>query len=82
MESLRKTVRSAKSIVGLHLGSCNLGQPQILEDLVRKTSLRWVAAYDQEVPWLESTTLDLLFWSWLYAGVPRPKRMKIGRAHV
>jgi hypothetical protein len=43
LESLARIVRPAKSIVGLHLGSCNLGQ---------------------------------LFWSWIYAGAPRPKRAR------
>jgi hypothetical protein len=73
---LGKILSHAKSIVGLHLGSCNLGQPKILEDLAEKTSLDWVAAYDQEVPWLESTALDLLFWAWIYAGAPRPRRSR------
>jgi hypothetical protein len=76
VKALASGVRSAKSIVGLHLGSCNLGQPAILNELIRKTSVDWVAAYDQEVPWLESTALDLLFWSWIYAGAPRAKRSR------
>jgi hypothetical protein len=74
--SLARILKPAKSIVGLHLGSCNLGQPKILDQLIHKSSVDWVAAYDQEVPWLESTALDLLFWSWIYAGVPRPKRAR------
>ena len=73
---LGKILAQAKSIVGLHLGSCNLGQPKILEDLAEKTSLDWVAAYEQEVPWLESTALDLLFWAWIYAGAPRARRSR------
>ncbi|MHC4107651.1 MAG: hypothetical protein ACYSTY_06150, partial [Planctomycetota bacterium] len=44
--------------------------------ILKKTSLQWVAGYDREVPWMESTTLDLLFWSWIYIGVPRPKRVR------
>jgi hypothetical protein len=76
LNSLARIVKPAKSIVGLHLGSCNLGRPTVLEELVRNTSIQWVAAYDKEVPWLESTALDLLFWSWIYAGAPRPKRSR------
>jgi hypothetical protein len=76
MRSLSRILAPAKSIVGLHLGSCNLGQPKFLESLLKKTTIDWVAAYDQEVPWLESTSLDLLFWSWIYAGAPRPKRSR------
>jgi hypothetical protein len=75
-KKLAQILKPAKSIIGLHLGSCNLGQPTILEELAKKTSLSWVAAYNQEVPWLESTALDILFWSWIYAGVPRPKRAR------
>jgi len=75
-DELVQALKGASSIVGLHLGSCNLGQPKILTDLVERTSLRWVAAYDTEVPWMESTTIDLLFWSWMYAGAPRPVRTR------
>jgi len=28
------------------------------------------------VPWLESTALDLLFWSWIYSGAPRAQRSR------
>jgi hypothetical protein len=76
LATIARILAPAKSIVGLHLGSCNLGQPKSLEKLAHKTSVQWVAAYDQEVPWLESTSLDLLFWSWIYAGAPRPKRTR------
>ena len=76
IRALARSLEPAKSIVGLHIGSCNLGQPSILNKLARGTSLQWVAAYDQEVPWLESTSLDLLFWSWIYAGAPRARRSR------
>ncbi|MFH1278834.1 MAG: hypothetical protein ABIK65_10700 [Candidatus Eisenbacteria bacterium] len=76
MVTLARILRPARSIAGLHLGSCNLGQPAILDGLVAKTNLQWVAAYDQEVPWIESTTLDLLFWSWIYSGAPRTVRSR------
>jgi hypothetical protein len=68
---LIRILAEAKSVVGLHLGSCSIGQPQVLAEILEKTSLHWVAAYQEEVPWLESTALDLLFWSWIYAGAPR-----------
>jgi hypothetical protein len=74
--ALGRILAGTRSIDGLHLGSCNLGQPKVLEDLARKTALDWVAAYDKEVPWLESTALDLVFWSWIYAGAPRPRRSR------
>jgi hypothetical protein len=76
IRALTRALQPARSIVGLHIGSCNLGQPAILKKLARDTSVHWVAAYDQEVPWLESTSLDLLFWSWMYAGAPRAKRSR------
>jgi hypothetical protein len=76
IDTIGKILEPAKSIVGLHLGSCNLGQPPILARLARTTSIEWIAAYQQEVPWLESMALDLLFWSWIYAGAPRPKRTR------
>ena len=76
IRSLAAALGPARSITGLHLGSCNLGRPRILEALITKTPLHWVAGYDQEVPWLESTCLDLLFWSWIYAGAPRAVRSR------
>ena len=76
LSKLGKLLAKARTVHGLHLGSCNLGQPKSLETLMNETGLSWVAAYDQEVPWLESTTLDLLFWSWIYAGAPRAQRSR------
>ncbi len=73
---LGKLLAKAHTLRGLHLGSCNLGQPKHIKALMKDTGLSWVAAYDQEVPWLESTTLDLLFWSWIYAGAPRAERSR------
>lgn len=73
---LIKILAPAKSIVGLHLGSCSVGQPKILERILAGTPVEWVAAYAQDVPWLESTSLDLLFWSWIYAGAPRAVRSR------
>jgi hypothetical protein len=70
---LSKALNAAPSVMGLHLGACSLGKSDLLEKLLKSTPLEWVAAYDQEVPWLESTALDLLFWSWIYAGAPRQK---------
>ena len=78
LSKLGKALREAPSVTGLHLGACSLGKTEILKKLLKDTPLEWVAAYDQEVPWLESTALDLLFWSWIYAGAPRPKRFLEG----
>ncbi len=76
LAELVQMIAPAPSIVGLHLGACGLGQAGVLTSLLEDTALRWVAAYEQEVPWLESTALDLLFWSWIYAGAPRPQRFR------
>ncbi|MFC1572302.1 hypothetical protein ACFL6M_01765 [Candidatus Eisenbacteria bacterium] len=76
LAKLSKALEKATSVTGLHLGACSLGKTAILKKLLNNTPLQWVAAYDQEVPWLESTALDLLFWSWIYAGAPRPKRSR------
>jgi len=76
LRSLLRIVKQAKSVVGLHLGSCNLGKSSMVKKLLTDTSLQWVASYDREVPWMESTVLDLLFWSWMYAGAPRARRSR------
>lgn len=74
--ALTSAVKKASSVIGLHLGACSLGQPKVLVDMLKDTPITWVAAYDREVPWLESTMLDLLFWSWIYAGAPRARRSR------
>ena len=76
MATLGRLLEPARSLVGVHLGSCNLGQPRFLRRLAEKTPVRWIAAYDKEVPWLESTALDMLFCSCIYSGVPRAQRSR------
>jgi hypothetical protein len=76
VDEIIAALKPATSIVGLHLGACSLGRGPVLERILKETNLSWVAGYDKEVPWLESTALDLLFWSWMYAGAPRTRRVR------
>ena len=76
LTKLGTILKAADSVAGLHLGACSIGKAALMKKVLKRTSLKWIAAYDREVPWLESTALDLLFWSWIYSGAPRPKRSR------
>lgn len=53
---------------GLLLGACEVGRdlPEILA--ASRGRLDWIAGYEREVPWVESTLIDLAFISYLVAG--------------
>lgn len=50
-------------LVGLFFGSCSFGQARNLEALLRKGSkLRWIAGYEKDVDFIDSTALDFMFF--------------------
>ncbi len=52
------------TIDGLHLSSCTFGTHKIADYLFNEgVRLTWVAGYSNEVDWLESSALDLLFFN-------------------
>jgi hypothetical protein len=71
---LLSIIAQARSLTGVHLGSCNLAKKHFSRKLLKSSNVKWVAAYRREIPWLESMALDLLFWNWIFSGVPRTKR--------
>lgn len=60
--------RQGHSRRGLLLGACEVGRD--LDGLLAAAGgrLRWVAGYEVEVPWVESTLIDLAFLSYLLSG--------------
>lgn len=57
--------RGAK-LAGIHMAACIFGTEEIAEKLFSTpTELRWMAGYTQEVDWIESSALDLLFFNYL-----------------
>jgi hypothetical protein len=60
--------RQAHGKRGLLLGACEIGRD--LDGIVAaaKGRLDWVTGYEVEVPWIESTLIDLAFLSYLLCG--------------
>jgi len=58
---------------GLYLASCLFGTKKTAEllwagDAPRTSRLKWVAGYTEEIDWIESMSLDMMFWSALLTG--------------
>lgn len=53
---------------GLMLGACEVGRDLDGILAAARGRLNWVAGYEVEVPWVESTLIDLAFLSYLLSG--------------
>lgn len=67
--SFHASLRRAGHIDGVHLGCCDFGNRANAERLLRpnrryshSVPCRWVAGYDGEINWFDSTLVDLVFW--------------------
>src|ERR1035438_1250497 len=55
-----------KSITGLYFGSCLIGTAKNAGFWLSKkptTGLIWVAGYERSVDWVDSSAVDMIFWS-------------------
>jgi hypothetical protein len=58
--------RSANRVKGLYFGSCLVGNfpnAQFWLDGTPTTGLEWVAGYQKSVDWVDSSAVDMIFWS-------------------
>jgi len=56
-------LKRAKSIEYVHFGSCSFGNEVSLRGLMKAARhVRWIAGYDTDISWVESTLFDILFW--------------------
>ena len=56
-------LKRAKSIDYVHFGSCWFGNEESLTRLMKSARhVRWIAGYDTDISWVESTLFDILFW--------------------
>lgn len=61
--SIQTAVQAARNISFVHFGSCLFGSEKNLQKLLDAAPhLRWVAGYDKEVDWVDSTLFDILLW--------------------
>jgi len=60
-----KRTRGAK-LSGIHLATCLFGTEEMAAKLFStKTDVAWIAGYSEEVDWIRSSALDLLFFNHL-----------------
>lgn len=61
--TIAKAIAGAKSIRYAHFGSCFFGTEQNLTTLLQTAKqLHWVAGYDKQVEWIDSTLFDIMLW--------------------
>ena len=63
---LRNMIRvsnAAGSITGLYFGSCSVASAKNCEFFFQETNLQWIAGYDRPVDWVDSSAIDMVFWS-------------------
>ncbi len=57
----------------IYFGSCNFINDKTAEDILINTKADWVAGYNREVDWFDSTIIDLAFWRYYLKGVENKK---------
>lgn len=71
IENLAKIINTEQKsrfrLRGLHLSSCGLLSKKNAKLLLKSDKIDWVSGYANECDWLESTLIDTLFASYLYA---------------
>lgn len=65
---------------GLHLGSCLFATDRLASFLFeRDVGVHWIAGYSEEVDWLDSSAMDLLFFNELLRGTKETEIQRIER---
>jgi len=70
------------TISGLYFGSCliaNFSSAEFLlhnKDIDKDTRLKWIAGFANEVDWIDSSAIDMIFWSKYIQERMRNKRKK------
>lgn len=76
-----KSTPGAK-LSGIHLASCLFGTHEIAAKLFdTKTDVAWIAGYSQEVDWIRSSALDLLFFNH-FANLRHERLTEIQKIHA
>ena len=65
---LRNVLRTIpnNSLDGLYLGTCWTGNQETVQFLLDQARVQWVAGYSESIEFLESSVLDLYFWTTYY----------------
>jgi hypothetical protein len=66
LRNMLRTANSAGSIAGLYFGSCLIATKRNAAFWLTKrpkTGLKWIAGYTESVDWVDSSAVDMIFWS-------------------
>ncbi|HTM65640.1 MAG TPA: hypothetical protein VL093_04935 [Flavipsychrobacter sp.] len=63
-QTIVRHITRAKNIDFIHFGCCLFGNVSNLELIMKKAKhLTWVAGYEKEVDWVDSSLFDIFLWS-------------------
>ncbi|RYC30861.1 hypothetical protein D3273_16885 [Lichenibacterium minor] len=51
------------NIIGIYFGSCLIGNVDNAAFFLEGTNLMWIAGYKESVDWIDSSAIDMIFWS-------------------
>jgi len=69
------------SLKGIYLGSCLFGTDKLAEFILTEdVGINWIAGYSEEVSWIKSSALDLLFFNELVLDDDSSETIRINRA--
>src|SRR5208337_1613692 len=66
LRNMFRRVNAAGSIKGVYFGSCLIGTGENAAFWLSQaptTGLLWIAGYTESVPWVDSSAVDMIFWS-------------------
>ena len=67
-DSLNDIFKNSKG-KGLYFGSCKFINKKNAEKIIKYTNADWVAGYNRDVDWFDSTIVDIAFWRYYLKGV-------------
>lgn len=81
---LRNIIRNANAgtLTGLYFGSClicNEANSRFLFHPTKGIGVEWIAGYSKSVDWVVSTSVDMVFWSFLIQERKKNKSRKKGK---
>lgn len=82
IRNVLKNSNQNKSISGLFFGCCGFctkDNAKFLIDSNSEAGLQWVAGYTKEVDWIDSSAIDMIFWSKYLHERIKNKRRRNGR---
>jgi hypothetical protein len=66
LRNMLRGANAAGAIAGLYFGSCLIATPRNVSFWLTETpttGLKWIAGYTKSVDWVDSSAVDMIFWS-------------------